>query len=58
MNIAEWARLNGMSPEEFEHEIVLTMSGIADKHLDYQGEVMIYKCGFGEYAYEVIVRKL
>jgi len=28
INITEWARFNEMIPEEFKHEIVLTMASI------------------------------
>lgn len=61
INISEWARLNGMTtPEEFKHEIVLIMAGIGSIDIDTQTEcdTAIYKCGFGDRAYHVIVRKL
>lgn len=52
MNIAEWARLNEMSPEEFKHEMVLTMAGIGSMDLDKLNGVneLTYHCGFGEFA--------
>jgi hypothetical protein len=60
MNIAEWARLNEMTPEEFKHEMVLTMAGIGSIDLDKLNDDndVSYRCGFGKFAYQVIVRKL
>lgn len=61
MNIAEWARLNEMSPEEFKHEIVLTMAGIGSMDIEqsqFQGNLFVYECGFSDSAYQVIVRKI
>lgn len=62
MNIAEWARLNGMTPEEFKHEMVLTMASIGsmdmDRLADGDGYEIAYHCGFGESAYQVIVKKI
>lgn len=61
MNIAEWARLNEMSPEEFNHEIVLTMAGIGSMDLskmDNNADGITYHCGFDEFSYEVTVKKM
>lgn len=34
MDIKEWANINGMTPDEFKNEIVITMAAIASMELD------------------------
>lgn len=61
MNITEWAGLNEMTPEEFKHEIVLTMASIGSMDIEqsqFEGNLFVYDCGFSDSAYQVIVRKL
>ena len=38
MNISEWARHNGMTPDEFKGEIVATMAAIGTMELAAKGD--------------------
>lgn len=38
MNISEWANHNGMTPNEFKNEIVMTMAAIGTMELDAKSD--------------------